>query len=487
MGIAAALIISVIICLIALVTRPVVVLYILLFIIIFFEEYGTGFTSSSGSLFFNQEFLNFLNLKVIEIIFGITYTFILLTYKSNKVSPYLRFERVLFFAFIGLVVFLCFIELWNHNSITFGGWRSIVLGFLLFHMLYRLLDTKEKFLLFVKTLILMLGARALIGLVVYWLGYGVESNRGVVPFFWDSRQIDGFVFGIMLIFGYIMHYRALAATNRMLGQWLAITIFMILSLTVILSIRRTLWFEMVTGVVLCMITSRQARIHHYLILGMTIVIGITVVLSVPALEGFRNRMGTYIESTNLLDESVAKQRENEAHIDNVEQYFRIVMQDPRVLFMGYRGRSGEDYRSFKAASGSEGPLGTSHNGILATLQFFGIVGLSIYMFFYLRPIFLYKRISRLPSSAPMRYIGVSSLFFLFLEFVPSLIFVPPFYNSTKGVVYIFLSLFLLRASIYYSNQQLRESEDRSPAASKEKQMAIRPARPRLTMKSATIR
>ncbi len=457
--------------------------YVFLFLIVFFEEFGTGFTSFSGSFVFNQSFVDLFNLKFIEIITAAAYIPVVITHKRAK--PFMGYEKWLGFLFAILVIALLFIEYTQHLTVTVSDWRLIITGAMLLHLMAMLQDTEQKLITFTKVFLLMLTIRALIGLAAFALGYGIQSPRGMVPFFWDSRQIDGFVFGVILVFGYIMHYRALPANNRIFSQGLAVTIFAILSLTVLLSVRRTLWYEMAAGVILCIITSRQARIRHYLVIGMTVTIGITVVATVPALEGFRDRMGSYLESTNLLDKSVAKERENEAHIDNVQQYFRMVIQDPRVLFMGYRGRSGEDYRIFKAASGSEGPLGTAHNGILATLQFFGIVGLLIYMLFYLRSIFLYRRVSRLPSSSPMRYISMGSLIFLFLEFIPSLFFVPPFYNSIKGVVYIFLSLFLLRASIYYSNPQLRESEDRIPAAGKEKKIGIRSAQ--TTMKSDAIR
>lgn len=127
MGIAIALSFSLLLCLVAMVTRPIIVLYALLFIFVFFEEIGSGFTSFTGSIFFNQGFLKFYNFKFIEIVIISTYTYVLLMCRNRR-AQVLRTEKWLFFIFLGLVTFLCFIEFFKHNTITAFGWRYMLSG-----------------------------------------------------------------------------------------------------------------------------------------------------------------------------------------------------------------------------------------------------------------------------------------------------------------------------------------------------------------------
>ena len=84
MGLATAAVLSVLLCLLGALTRRVNIVYVLMFILVFFSEYGTGFKSEYGSIFFNQNFMNFLNFKLIEIMIVTSYFFVLLTKQNRK-------------------------------------------------------------------------------------------------------------------------------------------------------------------------------------------------------------------------------------------------------------------------------------------------------------------------------------------------------------------------------------------------------------------
>ena len=181
------------------------------------------------------------------------------------------------------------------------------------------------------------------------------------------------------------------------------------------------------------------------------------------MENFRNKATYYFESINPLESGSSNVKgeadsSNKSHLDNIKQYSRILSENPEILLFGFRGRSGADYLQFQSESVEYDKLGTAHNGILATTTTYGLSGLILYFLFYLRPIFSYMKIYRLPDSS-LRFIGLGAVFFLTLEFLPTLAFVPPFLTSMKGIFYFFLAIFFWRNAIYYSYQQ-KDNEER---------------------------
>jgi len=450
-GIAIAFLLSALLCAITIMARPIIALYCILFIVIFFEEFGVGFTSTTGSIFFNSDFLNLFKFKIIEVIIGSVYFFILITSKRKIRGSFSPLEKNIFIAFVIVVLFVCSIELSRHGTVTVGGIRQIVPGIMLFHMYYLAINTEGEFLQFVKVLIIMLSIRAFIGLVMLGVGHGIESPRGAVPFFWDSRQIDAFAFGVILLSGYIAQYSKIDLSHRLFSRSLAILFLCVLGFAVLLSFRRTVWFMAAVGIFFVMLSSRKVKIYHYVILAGVMTLVFVMVFSVPAFKDTRDRIIFYVEHSNIFNKDVAKQQENAAHIDNLKQYYRIITEDKNILFMGFRGRVDSNYTEFESKKGM-GPLGTAHNGLLVTTLFFGLGGLILYLVFFLFPLFKYRILYKQPDTSPVRYIGLGALIFFFLEFIPSLTFSPAFYTSVKGGFYVFTALFIVRSAVYYGNK-----------------------------------
>lgn len=450
MGLAVAVAVSAILAIVAF-GRPLVVLYVLTAIIVFFEELGTGFTSFHASIFFNQDFIRFFNLKFIEIIIAFIYPVILLTYRPNADRPRLAFERRVALSFIGLVTLLCFIEYWIHGRVTVSDWRVMVAGLILFHMMAILLDTEQKMLTFTKVILIMMGTRALIGLIMMVAGHGVQSPRGTVPFFWDSRQVDAFALGFVILSAYLIQYRLLPRHDRILSKPVASILFVVLGVTILLSIRRSVWFVAAGGGMLCLFAARRVSVAQIMTLVSVAVVSSILVMTLPGLQGLRGRIAFYVESMDIFEHDVASQQQNATHIDNVYQYSRIIMEEPEILYLGFRGRSGENYWEFSADIGSEFRLGKAHNGLLRTILFYGLFGLFIYMAFYLYAIMQYLNIRRIPGATHASYIAMGSMAFLLMELIPALVFVPPFFTSIKGNFYTFVAYFLLRSSLHYAS------------------------------------
>lgn len=424
------------------------VAYVLLFLFIFFDELGPGFTSFAGSFVFNQDFVGFGYFRFIEFVVAAAYLTTLISYRSQRLA-FMATERKLSYLFIFLMIALLFIEYLMHGNITISDWRLIVSGIMILHLFVMLVNSEKKLISFVKILLIMLALRALIGLVAYALGYGVMSPRGVVPFFWDSRQVDAFAYGAILLTAYLANYYGLEARHRILPQALAVIMLAILSITVLLSIRRTVWMVAMLGIVAVLLLSKRIKLPHYIGFGFIGMAGLALILALPISEGFRSRMSTYFSSINLLDEKIARNYENEVHTDNVKQYSRMIMENPSVLAFGFRGYAGTDYSNLPKLYSKNFPLGVAHNGVLRTIYFFGITGLIIYLVFYSAVFLLYKKLRKLPDKSLLKHIGIASLILLFLEFSSSLTLVPPFYTTSKGLFYTFLAVFIARAAYYY--------------------------------------
>lgn len=447
MGLAITIACAALMALLALVGRRWVV-YVLLFLFVFFDELGIGFTSFAGSFVFNQDFVDFGYFRFIEFVIAAAYAATLISYRGRR-PPFMASEGKLGYLFVFLIVILLFVEYFLHGSTTISDWRLIVSGIMVLHLFVMLVNSEEKLISFVKILLIMLTLRALIGLVAYALGHGVMSPRGVVPFFWDSRQVDAFAYGVILLTAYLANSRGLQSRHRIFPQALAIIMLAVLSITILLSIRRTVWMMALLGIVATLLLSKRVKLPHYVGLGFIAMAGFALILALPISEGFRSRMGTYFGSMNLLDQKVAGSYENEVHTDNVRQYSRMIMENPSVLTLGFRGYPGANYSNLPKLYSKDFPLGVAHNGILRTIYFYGLGGLVIYLFFYVRIFFLYGDLKRLPEHKLMKHIGIASLILLFMEFSSSLTLVPPFYTTSKGLFYTFLAVFVARASLHF--------------------------------------
>lgn len=453
MGLAIALMFSTLLCAVAYVTTPRVIAYAFLVILAFFEEMGPGFTVSTGSIFFQPEFVKFANARFFEILVVMCYPVVLLR-SAGKPKPYLRFEKKLAIAFLLLLLPMLLTEYWLHGRVTVWGWRPIVIGMMMFHMIAMLIDSETQLLKYIKAMVVLLSAKALFALLLFLSGHGVDSPRGSVPFYWDTRFIATFCLSAILLTAYLLQRIKINPSYRIFTKAFAITLIIILFLTVTMSFRRTEWFILYGGVGFLLFKSGQAKVQHIIFALFSIALTVIIIIAVPALEKTQERLEYYINSMNLFSDDVASQQQNATHIDNVFQYMRIISEEPQILLAGFRSRTVADYAAFEAERDSNYDfLGQAHNSILKSLQIFGAPGLLIYLLLYIHPFSKYKQISLLPDSSPMKFIALGALTYLFFRFIPPLFFAPPFYTTIKGVFFTFLSVFMFRAAVYHGGNE----------------------------------
>lgn len=425
---------------------PRAIPYLFLVLIVCFEEYGAGFTSFSGSFVFNQAFVSFFNFKFIEIVAAAAYVPLLIT--GRRARPFLRYERKLGILFALLIVLLSVVEYFLHSTVIVADWRLIVTGAILLHVLAMTIDSDVEMVRLLKVFVLLLTARALIGLAAYALGYGVQSPRGSVPFFWDSRQVNAFAFGAILLVAYLANYRSLRPAHRILPVPFSALSVGILMVTVLLSFRRTVWVIAVLGIMLILLFARRVRLPQYFSLGSVAAVALGLFLLLPGSHGQPSRLERYIESLNVFEHSFTKEYDNAVHIDNVRQYARIIGDHPDILALGYHVVSGEGHRRLMQKYSDDYRLGVAHNGVLRTLYFFGLGGLAIYCALYFGQFAQFNRLRRLPEDSLLKHAALAAVVVLFLEFAAAMTFVPPFYTSVKGLYYTFLAAFLTRVAVY---------------------------------------
>ncbi|MDH5644355.1 MAG: hypothetical protein OEZ01_00015 [Candidatus Heimdallarchaeota archaeon] len=452
MGIGIAIICAVALSLFAVQNKRLVA-YALLFLYIFFPEMGPGFTSFGSSFVFDQTFLNFYNFKFIEIVTPAIYIAMLFS-RTNQGTSYLAFEKKLAWWFVGLILCLIAIEYFLHGNLTVGDFRLIISGVMLFHIFAMCINSEDDLISFVKVFIILLSIRALIGLVQYLIGHGVSSPRGVVPFFWDSRQIRAFGIGAIFLVAYLANFRALKPSNQIFSRVLAVVMLVVLLATVTLCMRRTVWFITILGSLFVIAYSKRIGQFHYILIGLIAMLVLTLILTLPGFKDFRARMEVQINSLNLFSAEVSQQYDNKVHIDNVKLYTQMIMENPSILGFGFRAYPNNDYLQlqYKYSGREQEMLGAAHNAILRSIYFYGSIGLLIYLVFYVRLIIQLPKVLRISDSLLSRQLALVSISLLFLELGSALTFSPPFYTTSKGLFYTFIAALLVNASLYFGAQ-----------------------------------
>lgn len=429
--------------------RPRVGFYILLGLFIFFEELGLGFTTYRGSWVFNAFFVGFYGIRLIEVLTISMYIPMLLTLKPSKDRPSVfGVEQFIAITIIVWSAILTALEYSYTKKVEVGTWRLLVTGMMQFHMMVVLFVKEEDRAKLLKVFVYMLAIRAFIGLGMYAAGYGVQSFRGRVPFFYDSKQIEAFGLGIIILWVLLLNSAAIKKEFRFFSQPVAILMLIILLAAVGGSIRRTIWATTLLGLIFAMVLSRRTTIVHYLAVVIAAAVTVATLLLAPGLDDFRSHMGKYVASMNLLnDYQLTQNKENEVHIDNLDSYSKMITENPDIILVGAHGPSAVNYAMLMAEYSEGGRLGMAHNGPLRSIISFGVVGLLCYfaLFFITikRTYIIYtaKRDDHALSSAALACGAV-----LILEFCATMFFVPPFYTSSKGLFYTFFAMFILGTS-----------------------------------------
>ena len=432
--------------------RPRVGFYILLALIVFFEELGPGFTTFRGSWVFNAFFVGFYGLRMIEVLTVSMYIPFLLTLKplADRSQPF-ALERALVVIFIIWNILLTALEYAVSKQFDVSSWRLLFTGMMQFHLMVRLFRSEDERMRLLKVVLVMLAIRAAIGLGMYAAGYGVHSPRGRLPFFYDSKQIEAFGLGAVILWSFILNAGAVKKENRPFAMFFVVIMFSVLLMAVGGSIRRTIWVTTVFGMLLVLVMSRRTTVLHYF--GVLVATAVTVagLLLAPGLEEFRSHMGKYVASLNLLDEyQFSRNEENDVHVNNVESYSRMLLENPDLILVGVHGPSGKNYRELMA-SYSEGGyrLGMAHNGPIRSMLSFGFVGLFSYMALFVVIIRrTYTVFAAREDDNMFNHAAVACGMVLFLDFAASMTFIPPFYTTSKGLFYTFFAFFILGTAAF---------------------------------------
>lgn len=429
--------------------RPKTGFYILVALIVFFEEMGPGFTTFRGSWVFNAYFVGFYGLRLIEVLTVSLYIPFLFSKERDPAAtmPF-QIEKKILVVFVIWSAILTLMEYYYTKRVEVASWRLLVTGAMQFHLMVCLFRSTDERMKFVKIIIIMMAIRALFGLAMFAAGYGVHSPRGRVPFFYDSKQIEAFALGAIILWSLVLNAGAIAKDKRPFGFFLLLLMLSVLLIAVGGSIRRTIWFTTALAMLIVLILSRRTTILHYFGILFVAIVAVAALLLAPGLDDFRSHYGKYVQSMNLLDDyQFSQNAENDVHVKNVESYSRMLLENPDLLVVGVHGPSSNIYRELMA-SYSEGGyrLGMAHNGPIRSLISFGVVGFVAYfILFFLVTRRTYIIHSSHDDARPYNHIAIACGVVLFLDFAATMVFVPPFYTSSKGLFYTFFEMFILGA------------------------------------------
>jgi hypothetical protein len=429
------------------VLRPKAAAFLLLALFVLFDELGAGFTTYTGSFVFNAEFVGFAGFRLVEIITVSAYIPILMMSRQRPLAlTAFGAERWMFWLFAVLIAVLTLVEYMSAATITVSNWRLILTGAMQFHMLVLLFRTEDDIKALVKVFLVLVAIKCAWGLAMWAAGMGTMSPRGRLPFFWDSRQVEAFGLGLAILTAYLLNFKTIDPKHRILPAFWAAMMWVVMLAAVMGSIRRTIWVSTLAAAFLVLVVSRRTTVLHYLAVVGIVSTTVAALMMAPGLDSFRDHMGRYVQSMNLFDDyQRGGNIDNDVHLDNVEKYSLMIIENPDIMAFGTFGPSGLTYDTVlrRSYSGMY-PLGMAHNGLLRTTLFFGLVGLLIYIAFHYAAASRLWRIHRVaPDEHLLTHVAMASGLTLLVSFAAALLFVPPFWTSSKGLYYTFLEVFFI--------------------------------------------
>lgn len=453
--------------------RPRLAGYGLLALFVLFDEIGPGFTTLSGSFVFNSNFVGFGGFRLIEVVTLSAYIPILmLGLGADRSSLGFSTEKTIAIVFALLVVALSLLEYFLAQTYKFGPWRLVLTGIMQFHILTMLFRDEESVQQLIKVLLILLCVKAAWGFGMWAIGFGAITPRGKLPFFWDSRQVEAFSLGATLLMSYLLNYDAIDRKQRLLPLGLAVLMGFLLLLAVVGSIRRTIWVTTIIGMLLVLILSRRTTALHYFGVLFIVSMMLGVALLAPGLEKFRSHMGQYVESLNLFNDYQSRRNiDNDVHVQNVNSYTRMILDNPDILAFGSYGPAGLTVQTvLQGRYGGDYQLGVAHNGILRSTLFFGVVGLALYLAFHMaiirRAWWIYWQA---PESQLLKHMALACAAKLLFDFASSLFYVPPFWTVSKGLFYTFIEAFVIGFVAFRvtASQRTSHARERSAIAAKQ--------------------
>jgi len=407
--------------------KPLAVNYILLVIFAAFTEIGQGFTSFEGSIFFNQDFLNFYKFRLIEFVVLVGFiSFFLRDALKGKFIIRNPLNKPLSFLILW-ISFLLLFEMSTTGRITPSDWRFVASGILLFYMFLQAAFTKGEVEKLCWVFLAAITIKAFVGLGAYLMGRGLVTFRGSVPFFWDNSIIKAFSAALLFCVSFIVFCKPKG--YKKLYIMCAVSI---LFLSIMFSLRRGIWIITFIGVAIVFMCEGVANLSKHLSRLFMLVLLVVLILTVANVfmpqEVLQNVSKLFI-SMNVLDQDARYVGTNPEHIRNIQEYLRLFETHPIVMSLGFRGVRLYDGRHLRLMY--ESTLGTAHNGLVQSMYIWGIGGVIFYLWFFFAFFrYVFSRLKYLSPRGKGWVLGF--LGYLIGDFTVTLLFLPPFYTTFKG-------------------------------------------------------
>ncbi len=413
------------------------VLFFFFFIIIFFRELGEGFSSFNGSLFFNQDSLNFANFKIIDLLVFLLFGCSLFKNKNKDFNNSPIDLPIKFLSFY--IIILLGVDYLNHQYFDFGSIRRQLSFVLLYFSLTRILSSKN-ILYFNKVLVVMLISKCLLNLILFLSGFGIDSLRGKATIFWDSGLIYGIGIICVCLFALIIN------KNYLIKKRYSIIFFLIILSVILFAWRRNIWLSILIGF---LVVIQNAKLMNK-ILGFYSLL-VTVFILFLSISIFPNMpLAKYTKSMNFFNEDTFYDRSNQVHLENVLGYYNLLSENPQIWFFGRRGVLDADYKNINKWENYN--LGTPHNAIFAKIFYEGAFSVILYIWIHIS--FIYYCISRKKYISETYNTFITGIVgFMLSHFILTLFFIPP-ETTFKGTFFI---IFFMLTSINLINSSINKN------------------------------
>jgi hypothetical protein len=422
----------------------------LIAIFIWGAEMGEGFTSFQGSIFFNQNFLDLANLKLVEVIlYSYTGLLILLEIPSRRKFASSALRRLYWLWLVWLAVLL-YVQYDARGFIDPSAFRGIYFGWALLYVLVSVIDCRVVMRRAIISTVVLLTVKALWLMLMFAIGQGDQTPRGDSPVFWDDKLLEAFTW-VLLIF-----LVSVVQPQNEKDRWPTTLVFASMALIAVLialSLRRNYLGQVAVGAVfLLLYIGRHIHMQRFLsftlvgavLFGIVFIAGLSLRGSVPLVQ----QLIEYAQLLNFTSPTdFWSMDENAVRVTNLQSYTALLSEYEDIRLFGRSAAPTDDYRTFNRQYSAS--LGLAHNGPLRAIFDFGIGGLVVWAgFFYV--IFraaLHCRLEQLESWERAVVIGTTAA--LFSQFIFSLTVLPPFFTTNK---ILFFFLYMAYVIEFYSRE-----------------------------------
>ena len=336
------------------------------------------------------------------------------------------------------ILLLLIIDYYNHSIFDFGSIRRQVNFIMLYYSLLHLINFKNLYKI-QNFLISMVSIKSGLNLIQY-IGFGgVIGIRGPSTIFWDSGLIYGMgIVCSIYISKFINNIRRVFNLNFILS-------FISVLLVLLLSFRRNIWLAIsIATLIIILKANLSKKIMGVYILFLSILIMTTFINIFP-----NSSVSVYLNSMNIFSDQTYHIQANKVHFDNVQGYYRMLLDKPEIIFFGRRGIKDSDYKNIN--KWEDYNLGTPHNAILAKIFYEGIFALLIYLWIHISfYVYCFKHRTKLQEQAKTTIVGIVG--FMIGHFILTLLFIPP-ETTYKGTFFMLFFMITCINLIHYNEKE----------------------------------